>query len=1014
MSESQNDVAEVKSNTHDAELSEVIETGKTEDEIHLVEKELKPSYEEVGVEGSSAIYNANSTELLNVSDEESELEQAMNMSWTFGYNCNLPVINLYGDKTRTSVVYASSQVVVVYDYTKNKQVLLQGHVNAITHLCSSGDRRWLVTCDKGKNACIIVWDTFTGIPVQTIFDVVDGDEFISAIDISHDAKYICAISQHNTHQNVLIWDWTVSSVAVLKLELKHRQLKGQKKVSFHSEDPHLIVSNSDTQVIFYSWRSGKLKCDTPALNDSTFNKSVGLFNNSLFQHSPKDICLTSTLNGHVAVWNPNRSVQKKGLVKSYKRRPHKMIRLSQRGITAMQQTHDGLVVIGDSGGCIKFFDANLMMLHYLDNKHKLGQIVSLSFDTGRDHHLELVDNEQGFPTDVTINQPPFVVPTCVVSTSHGQMVNYQPNGCRMDNLLTECSSPFHCISASPNKSLLCIGSKNGMVKVCDYDKKEVIATRLFTQVKGHGVNCLAFNHDSSLIACGFMDGSVSILDANCLNIEINFNFSRESITKMAFSHQSKYLATADACFTVTVFEKTPNKWRCLGRYKSHYDVINDMMFCVDDETQECRLITLGSDRNMVEYDLANSSNDTLSLKSIHRIEQTALPLSLEFYPSNVMRNGTNELFLLTSNNQHKLKLYNSTTKMCRYTFLAPTFDSPIYSLKIVPAVSRKEDDFDYKRVLCYSTDTKVGLQLLPLDGSQHRSVGVTGQPGHEGLSQVECSHDGRFVFAASSVNASVHMWKINYDALEAIDRLEGEGLDPFYELLEGGREGELMREIVDMFYYAQIRDQGEDSMDVRKACDFIKLEQIPNIMRSLGFYPSEQEIEDMINEVKFRDYAKTNKYVTKINLDDFIKLYINHRPAFGLSVNELTRAFKILNSQQEKPHVMNRNYLLHVLQHLGEHLTHEEMAECLYCLLGQEVAEKMAEKEVTMDTDDESTDPNHPSYFMPEDVTSEYLINYLLALNTSNKKPSANGERGKSAISTNENRAISANQGDRV
>ena len=78
--------------------------------------------------------------------------------------------------------------------------------------------------------------------------------------------------------------------------------------------------------------------------------------------------------------------------------------------------------------------------------------------------------------------------------------------------------------------------------------------------------------------------------------------------------------------------------------------------------------------------------------------------------------------------------------------------------------------------------------------------------------------------------------------MEAIDRLEGEGLDPFYELLEGGREGELMREIVDMFYYAQIRDQGEDSMDVRKACDFIKLEQIPNIMRSLGFYPSEQEV----------------------------------------------------------------------------------------------------------------------------------------------------------------------------
>ena len=81
-------------------------------------------------------------------------------------------------------------------------------------------------------------------------------------------------------------------------------------------------------------------------------------------------------------------------------------------------------------------------------------------------------------------------------------------------------------------------------------------------------------------------------------------------------------------------------------------------------------------------------------------------------------------------------------------------------------------------------------------------------------------------------------------ALEAMERL-GEGdspLDPFYSLLEGGREGELMREIVDMFYYAQIREEGEESMEVRRAKDFIKLEQIPNIMRSLGFYPSEQEV----------------------------------------------------------------------------------------------------------------------------------------------------------------------------
>ena len=45
-----------------------------------------------------------------------------------------------------------------------------------------------------------------------------------------------------------------------------------------------------------------------------------------------------------------------------------------------------------------------------------------------------------------------------------------------------------------------------------------------------------------------------------------------------------------------------------------------------------------------------------------------------------------------------------------------------------------------------------------------------------------------------------------------------------------------------MFYYALIREEGEGSMEVRRAQDYIKLEQIPDIMRSLGFYPSEQEV----------------------------------------------------------------------------------------------------------------------------------------------------------------------------
>lgn len=42
-------------------------------------------------------------------------------------------------------------------------------------------------------------------------------------------------------------------------------------------------------------------------------------------------------------------------------------------------------------------------------------------------------------------------------------------------------------------------------------------------------------------------------------------------------------------------------------------------------------------------------------------------------------------------------------------------------------------------------------------------------------------------------------------ALEAASLLGGEDLQPFYAMLEGGRDGEFFNELEEYFYYAQIR-----------------------------------------------------------------------------------------------------------------------------------------------------------------------------------------------------------------
>lgn len=149
---------------------------------------------------------------------------------------------------------------------------------------------------------------------------------------------------------------------------------------------------------------------------------------------------------------------------------------------------------------------------------------------------------------------------------------------------------------------------------------------------------------------------------------------------------------------------------------------------------------------------------------------------------------------------------------------------------------------------------------------------------HSGAISALCvSYDGQYLFSAGKSDQSSYMYEVdlsnsregdvsdsnninnNSDSLTASQSvgetdkiISGSEIDlyrPFLSLLDGGEGGDLHEDIIEYFYYCQLRAQGEDSMEERTVSGRIPIEEISSLMRAVGFYPSEAQVVDMLNEV---------------------------------------------------------------------------------------------------------------------------------------------------------------------
>ncbi|KAJ3299999.1 Cilia- and flagella-associated protein 251, partial [Blyttiomyces sp. JEL0837] len=293
-----------------------------------------------------------------------------------------------------------------------------------------------------------------------------------------------------------------------------------------------------------------------------------------------------------------------------------------------------------------------------------------------------------------------------------------------------------------------------------------------------------------------------------------------------------------------------------------------------------------------------------------------------------------ETYLLTSTTDYKLKLHNAATSLCRKTILGPTFGGLINHLIVVPEAD------GVPRLVAFATkDRVVGLTKIPLDGNPHRHMGLIAHPCT--ISKIATSFDGSYLLTAGKEDGIIHMWAIHPEALEAQIALGGANLEPFLNMLDDsgkGAEGPFYREMEDYFYYAQLRSQGEDAATTRQIHETVKLAEVPSIMQAMGFYPSEQEIENLVNEVKYSSIDH-GVLVDRVTFGDLIKLFdytendlleslgYTYRSEPGKSV--LKNAIRKL----EISDTVHKDGLLALLQQYGESMSQEDFEIAFRALL---------------------------------------------------------------------------------
>lgn len=648
-----------------------------------------------------------------------------------------------------------------------------------------------------------------------------------------------------------------------------------------------VVTTGNKSVCFWNWAEFSLEGYVGKITKGDFGRISGKFTSTIFLPGTGN-AITTTQNGTAILWETQFATV---LVEEAKRESQmrsisKIIALVDGGINFAITSPNGYLVIACGDGAVRYYDYYLRLEAWFEDL-SAGPVTSLSFAVQDCPHPAA---EAGAP-GLKFWCPDFIVGTSdafIVGVESFLFDEIRPDDRRGTLLLQGMADFVSCIVCHPRRPLVTFAGHNGTLQMWDYDMKILMNLREFNPRVGAALrtssaasrlearnflrpSCIAFEPNGEFLAVGFFSGHVKFVSIDTFEDIASFAPSIDSITALKFSSSGTYLAASDSTNHVLLFQKSSTAdpltsggelegpgheyFLYIGRSHAHCAPVTGLEFGMKDGLET--LISVGGDRRCVEYDLEVSS----VISGLMHIDQNTPLLDLNAVPTALMWHprspqDTEDKFVIV-NDEFKFKQFNVDSKICRKTTLAPTFGDVPNCL--IPIKSADGDFF------AYSTKAKViGLGAFPLSGNPTKAMGLVAHSGQ--ITCISVTFDGKFLLSAGGADLSVNMWAIDTTALSAGRDQPEDEMNSFLGLLEDGPGGALHNDIIDYFYYCQLRTQGEYSMENRAVVGAIPVPEVASLVRAIGFYPTEEEVANMTNEVRYEDFMVSGKLQETIDL----------------------------------------------------------------------------------------------------------------------------------------------------